>query len=138
MSAAEKEQTAAAGTVRVSVPATSANLGVGFDVLGLALDLSAEFTFEPADALKIDGCAPKLAGEDNLVWTSYLCGCREFGLEAQPLHITESCTIPASAPHAWLRALRQLKRLRACRSTASARFLSPPPSRVTPTTLPPP
>ena len=30
------------------------------------------------------------------MWTSYLCGCREFGLEAQSLHITESCTIPAS------------------------------------------
>ena len=47
MSAAEKEQAAAAGTVRVSEPATSANLGVGFDVLGLALDLSAEFNFRP-------------------------------------------------------------------------------------------
>ena len=96
MSAAEREQAAAVGAVRVSVPATSANLGVGFDVLGLALDLAAEFAFEPADTLKIDGCAPELAGEDNLVWTSYLCGCREFGLEAQPLHITESCTIPSS------------------------------------------
>ena len=96
MSAAEGGQAAVGRTVRVSVPATSANLGVGFDVLGLALDLSAEFAFEPAETLKIDGCAPELAGEDNLVWTSYLCGCREFGLEAQPLHITESCTIPAS------------------------------------------
>ena len=116
MSAAEKEQAAAAGTVRVSVPATSANLGVGFDVLGLALDLSAEFTFEPADALKIDGCAPELAGEDNLVWTSYLCGCRSLALRRSPSTLQSPAPFPrpaglAPAPHAWLRALRQLKRL---------------------------
>ena len=33
-----------AGAVRVSVPATSANLGPGFDSLGLALDLHDELT----------------------------------------------------------------------------------------------
>ena len=31
--------------VTVRVPATTANLGVGFDVLGLALELTATFTF---------------------------------------------------------------------------------------------
>lgn len=36
----------AAGPVRVSVPATSANLGPGYDCLGLALDLRDELTAE--------------------------------------------------------------------------------------------
>ncbi|WP_232679870.1 homoserine kinase [Nocardioides sp. R-C-SC26] len=39
-----------AGPVRVSVPATSANLGPGFDTLGLALDLRDELEAEVLDA----------------------------------------------------------------------------------------
>ena len=35
--------------VKVKVPATSANLGPGFDVAGLALTLYNTFTFELAD-----------------------------------------------------------------------------------------
>lgn len=37
-------------TIRVRVPATSANLGPGFDALGLALDLWNETTFDVADS----------------------------------------------------------------------------------------
>jgi len=80
--------------VTVSVPATTANLGVGFDVLGLALELSATFAFEPADALLVEGCAPELRGEDNLVWTSYLAACAEYDLAWRPLHIVEHSPIP--------------------------------------------
>ena len=82
--------------VTVSVPATTANLGVGFDVLGLALELSATFAFEPADALLVEGCAPELRGEDNLVWTSYLAACAEYDLAWRPLHIVEHSPIPSS------------------------------------------
>ena len=39
----------APASVRVRVPATSANLGPGFDALGVALDWTAELTFELAD-----------------------------------------------------------------------------------------
>ena len=38
------------GPVRVSVPATSANLGPGFDSLGLALDLRDVLTGEVTDS----------------------------------------------------------------------------------------
>lgn len=41
------------GLVRVSVPATSANLGPGFDALGLALDLRDVVTAQVADRLEI-------------------------------------------------------------------------------------
>lgn len=37
-------------TIKVSVPATSANLGPGFDTLGVALDWRAVLTFEERDA----------------------------------------------------------------------------------------
>ncbi len=82
--------------VTVSVPATSANLGVGFDVLGLALDLSASYTFEPSDGLVITGVEDEMSGPDNLVWTSYLAACNELGVPSQALHIHEDCPIPAS------------------------------------------
>lgn len=43
--------------ITIKAPATSANLGPGFDALGLALDLWNESTFEPADdfAMFIEG-----------------------------------------------------------------------------------
>ena len=47
------------GPVRVSVPATSANLGPGFDSLGLALDLRDVLTGQVVDA----GLAVEVAGE---------------------------------------------------------------------------
>ena len=37
--------------IKVSVPATSANVGSGFDALGLAVTLYNTATFEPADQL---------------------------------------------------------------------------------------
>ncbi|MBQ9007498.1 MAG: homoserine kinase [Atopobiaceae bacterium] len=82
--------------ITVRVPATSANLGVGFDVLGLALDLDATFVFEPADELLVTGCDERFNTPDNLVWKSYLAACDALGLDACPLHIHEDSPIPAS------------------------------------------
>lgn len=81
---------------RVTVPATSANVGVGYDCLGLALDLLAHFTFEVADDLRIDGCPECFRGEDNLVWTSYLDTCREMYTPPVRLHITIDSPVPLS------------------------------------------
>lgn len=86
----------AASKLSVKVPASSANLGVGFDVLGLALDLMSTYSFEYADELRITGCEAEWANENNLVWTSYLKACEELGSEAHLLHIHEDCPIPNS------------------------------------------
>lgn len=55
---------------KIRVPATTANLGPGFDTLGLALNLFQEITIEPLDSgrkeVKWSG-EPLLADEDNLV-----------------------------------------------------------------------
>ena len=57
--------------VRVRVPATSANLGPGFDVLGLALALHNEIVAEDADAVHVDvtgeGAGRLPTGADNVV-----------------------------------------------------------------------
>ena len=39
--------------IQVSVPATSANVGAGFDSLGLAVSMHNVFTFEECDGIQI-------------------------------------------------------------------------------------
>ena len=78
----------------VRVPATSANVGVGFDCLGIALDLTATFLMTPSDELVIEGCEERFRGEDNLVWQSYLTACGELGVEPEKLRITILSPIP--------------------------------------------
>ena len=87
---------AAIRKIEVCVPATTANLGVGFDVLGMALDFEARFTFELASELSVSGCDPAFCNEGNLVWTSYLAACEALGLESRPLAIVEDSPIPSS------------------------------------------
>ena len=82
--------------VIVRVPATSANVGVGFDCLGLALDLTATFLMTPAERLEVVGCEERFRGEDNLVWQSYLDACGRLGTDPVPLHITILSPIPLS------------------------------------------
>ena len=81
---------------QVVVPATSANLGVGFDCLGMALELEATFAFEPAAELEILGCEERFRGEDNLVWQSYLEAARQLDVQPVPLRITIDSPIPLS------------------------------------------
>ena len=57
--------------ITVKVPATSANLGPGFDSLGLALDLWNESTFSPADDFSVavsgEGADKLTDHRDNLI-----------------------------------------------------------------------
>lgn len=56
---------------KVSVPATSANIGPGFDVMGIAFDMFNRFIFETMPSgLEITGCDPEFSNEKNLVYTT--------------------------------------------------------------------
>ncbi len=58
--------------VKVTVPATSANLGPGFDCLGIALNMYASFTFELTDeGISIEGCPNEFKNENNMVVTAF-------------------------------------------------------------------
>lgn len=57
--------------LRIRVPATSANIGPGFDTLGCALSLYNYFEFSFADTTVIEGCPPEYAGEDNLALVAF-------------------------------------------------------------------
>ena len=58
--------------VTIRVPATTANLGPGFDAFGVALSLYTDVTFEETEyGLEITGCDEAFAGPDNLAYVSY-------------------------------------------------------------------
>lgn len=55
----------------VRVPASSANLGPGFDSFGIAWQLYNEIDFQIAEGLEISGCAEKYQTEDNLAYRGF-------------------------------------------------------------------
>lgn len=58
--------------IKIKCPATTANLGPGFDCLGMALNLYNEFTFEENIDFAFEGFLPEYCNNDNLVLISYL------------------------------------------------------------------
>ena len=82
--------------IKVSVPATSANIGSGFDALGLAVTLYNTVTFEDSEVLDIssaDGTRiPR--GESNLVYRSARGLFEKVGKQIPPLKITQTNPIP--------------------------------------------
>lgn len=67
----------------VRVPASSANLGPGFDALGLALNLFLECRFEPSETLSISASGRDAGsiscGPDNLIWQTALTVAQDVG-----------------------------------------------------------
>ena len=57
----------------VKVPATSANIGAGFDTMGLALSLYNTFEIgEIESSLEFEGFEEKFSNENNIVYTSMI------------------------------------------------------------------
>ena len=77
--------------ISVRVPATSANLGPGFDCLGLALNLYSTFSCEPADELIFEGVDEKYRNENNLFVKAYRAAGGTGGL-----HLIVNSQIPVS------------------------------------------
>ena len=87
--------TFARGPVRVSVPATSANLGPGFDSLGLALDLRDELEAEVTDSglvVEVSGAGADDVPRDesHLVVRAMRAAFAEMA--AEPAGLRLSCT----------------------------------------------
>lgn len=83
--------------IKVKVPATSANLGPGFDTLGLALNLYNTFSFgEISKGLEINGCDPLYANENNLVYTSMMKTFDKIGYKPKGIRIDMNTDIPIS------------------------------------------
>jgi homoserine kinase len=78
--------------IKIRVPATSANLGPGFDCLGLALNIWNEVSFEPAEKLtyhvKGEGSEKLNKGSKNLLTKAFsllheVCGKEMKGMKIQ-------------------------------------------------------
>ncbi len=84
----------------VAVPATTANLGPGFDAFGAALALRATFTaVDPASQdTRVrstgDGGDDLPTGDDNLVWRSLVTACEHFGWDVPDVGVVVDSPIP--------------------------------------------
>ena len=82
--------------IRITVPATSANLGIGYDTLGMAVSLYSHFTFDRAETLTISGCPEEFQNEDNLVYVSFVDALKEWGEEPFPISIDIATEVPVA------------------------------------------
>lgn len=82
--------------MKIRVPASSANLGPGFDCFGIAWQLYNELEFELCgEGLSISGCSDLYANEDNCAYVAYKAVLERCGIELTGLHIHfGECQIP--------------------------------------------
>ena len=81
--------------VTIRVPATTANLGPGFDAFGCALSLYTDVTFEEMEAgLEITGCDEAYAGPDNMAYTAYCAVLESLSEEIRGVKIHIDAHIP--------------------------------------------
>ncbi|MEO1622069.1 MAG: homoserine kinase [Cyanobacteria bacterium J06632_3] len=93
-------------SVTVTVPATTANIGPGFDCLGAALSLHNRFHFTPFTPLSdsesfqisVEGAEASRVntGPTNLVYRAYLKCYERIGKPAPPVHIKIHLRVPLS------------------------------------------
>ena len=81
--------------VTVRVPATSANIGPGFDAAGLALALYSDFTFEEIEkGLWFRGCNPGFDNEKNPIVQGYYAVLDAIGAQRKGVFIRMDVKVP--------------------------------------------
>lgn len=85
----------------VQVPATTANLGPGFDAFGLALDLYLTVRTVPAAAQTERvrtsggaGCSELATDDGNLVWRSFVACCEQHDVAVPDVGMVAQCEVP--------------------------------------------
>ncbi|HBH11848.1 MAG TPA: homoserine kinase [Clostridiales bacterium] len=83
--------------IELRIPATTANLGPGFDSLGTAVSLYAHVSFiDSEQPLEINGCMKEYCNSDNLIYTSYLKAFEIYGILPKNVRIDIKSEIPTS------------------------------------------
>jgi homoserine kinase len=84
--------------MQIIVPASTSNLGAGFDTFGLALTLYNTFEVEESDAFEVEVYgegADKLPTDvNNLFLRTYIRACQELGVEDRPIKVVQKNNIP--------------------------------------------
>lgn len=90
--------TAPDGTVGVVVPASSANLGPGFDALAVALDVRLEVRTAPRGSERVttrgEGAGELPTDDRNLVWRALATCCEHVGAEVPDVSLVVDSAIP--------------------------------------------
>lgn len=79
----------------VRVPATTANVGCGFDTVGLALELFNEFRIQAAEMDALQGAHQDLS--KHMVFYTRDRACEALGLEKLPMHLTIQAHVPLAS-----------------------------------------
>lgn len=83
--------------IKIKVPATSANLGVGFDCMGLAVSLYSSVSFEKStQKLEISGCPKKYQNPHNLVYLAFVKACNYMNVAVPNVKISIENNIPVA------------------------------------------
>ncbi|MDO4198358.1 MAG: homoserine kinase [Erysipelotrichaceae bacterium] len=82
--------------MKFKVPATSANLGLGFDCMGLALELYDYFEIEKAERWELLGFYGSISIDENLFVTAYRKASEYKGYKEDPLKVILEDDIPIS------------------------------------------
>ena len=84
--------------LKLIVPASTSNLGAGFDTFGLALTLYNTFEVQESDAFQVEVYgegAEKLPTDiNNLFLRSYIRACQELGVFDRPIKVVQKNGIP--------------------------------------------
>ena len=85
-------------TISVSVPATSANIGPGFDTIGVALDLHNVFHFDVLEGNTSPQLRPRtlVLGEDSLAHLALYRLYAKLGKQSPKLFVQTEANIPFS------------------------------------------
>ena len=83
--------------IKIKVPATSANVSVGFDTLGLAVAIYSTFIFsESGSKLEITGTDSKFQTANNLVYKAFVRGCEYLEQPVPNVKIEIDSDVPVS------------------------------------------
>lgn len=83
--------------IKIKVPATSANVGVGFDCLGLAVSYYSTITFDKSsEHLVITGSPKEFQNEDNLVYQAFVKGCSFIDKPVPNVQIDIETNVPVA------------------------------------------
>ena len=84
--------------IKIKVPATTANMGSGFDCIGIALDLHNELTVHEADAFSIEAAGSESTAvpvtKDNMIYNTIEQFYAQIGKTVPTLRLSQTDNIP--------------------------------------------
>lgn len=81
--------------IKIKTPASTSNLGIGFDCLGLAFNIYNTFSIEKSDVTSLTGIKEEFNNDNNLFLLAYKKAAKIFGKE-YPIHVDFETNVPIS------------------------------------------